>query len=297
MKICVLILVLTISNLAMANPRLTTLKDPGTPNYSSLIASVSYASNTAYFGRTYGLQTPLIGADLTYTTAKKLWFNIAAYSYYNEPSSEYDFGVGYDKKFNEKVKAGISYYHFEFPSTSVVPKSVSSDLISGYIKLSLRNFYSTLSTGYRFGESNDFYLSWMNSLYFEKDSIGRKLHSLSIEPRAGITLGTKEFSRVAEVKQITSKGNKGKGKNKKNETSPTIFTGTSPSTINRFVPLYFDFNIPITYYIKSFDLELRPRLLIPVNVDPGENSGPAFIMNATVYYNLYFNKKANKKTS
>ncbi|MFC7667217.1 hypothetical protein ACFQT0_07140 [Hymenobacter humi] len=182
--------------------------DTDTAPHGGATASLSYGTNSSFFGRTQTTRFPYVAGELTYKSRVGLWGSAVSYNLLNTTSfvDETDLSVGWDGDLSKTVDASLSYSHFLFAANSPLVKSSVNNSIDSYLGWDWGYVYSRLNAAYLFGDTNDFFLVLDNSRNFEIERVFTPRGYLSIEPRVSLTAGTQRFAEIS-LEQQKLRGN------------------------------------------------------------------------------------------
>ena len=248
-------------------------------------ASLSYGTNSSFFGRTQTTRFPYVAGELTYKSRVGIWGSVVSYNLLNTTSfvDETDLSVGWDGDLSKTVDASVSYSHFLFAANSPLVKSSVNNSIDSYLGWDWGYVYSRLNAAYLFGETNDFFLVLDNSRNFEIERVFTPRGYLSIEPRVSLTAGTQRFAETS-LEQQKLRGNAPR-------TTPGRGNGggagtTVTTTPTRFRALNYELRVPVTYSLGALSLQVAWRYAVPVNLLPDDVSVARSYFTTSLSLNL-----------
>ncbi|MBJ6117105.1 hypothetical protein JAO76_02805 [Pontibacter sp. BT310] len=235
--------------------------------------AIEAANNSSFFGRNTATQYPYAAATLTYAHASGFWVSATSYQLFNTKDyiDETDLSVGYSFAISKRMTGNLSYSRFFFSENAPMVKSVTENAASLNTTLDWKYLYSSLTTSYFFGESNDLIVQFENSRYIGLNPIWNGRNPVGLDPKIGVTGGTQEFSETYTVERKKELGDwfedvltPGKGNNPK--------TTTTTTTKHKFQVLSYDLYVPLVIMLGNFELEPTYRYSIPVNKLEGDES-------------------------
>ncbi|MBB6611251.1 hypothetical protein H7F15_09405 [Pontibacter sp. Tf4] len=235
--------------------------------------ALEVANNSSFYGRNTATQYPYAAATLTYAHASGFWASATSYQLFNTKDyiDETDLSVGYSFAISKRMAGNLSYSRFFFSENAPMVKSVTENAASLNTTLDWKYLYSSLTTSYFFGESNDLIVQFENSRYIGLNPLWNGKNPVGLDPKIGITGGTQEFSETYTVERKKELGDwfedvltPGKGNNPK--------TTTTTTTKHKFQVLSYDFYVPLVVMLGNFELEPTYRYSIPVNKLEGDES-------------------------
>ncbi|MFZ4706260.1 MAG: hypothetical protein ACOYMF_09675 [Bacteroidales bacterium] len=243
---------------------------------SSLIFSIDALSSAIYSGRNYGVEQMGLNPSITYN--HKTGLTLSVYSYGMEKTkgliTETDMGVSFIKRIGTKLTVAPGYtYIFNRIQSEKMLYSVLN-LAAGFNTsiFSINNYVGFCFGGGRTSWYEEFSLSkYISLLYREKAS-------LAISPTVVGIMGT----RYALT----------------NESANVVYPALipEPTESNKFSPLCYGFQLPVTFTHKQFSLTLTQHYDIPVNViKPMESSIPGNPYYITGKLSITLSKKSNKQ--
>jgi hypothetical protein len=258
-----------------------------------LMAETSFGSNSVFFGRANATKLPFASAGLTYSFNRNFYISFTNSTILSgtEGMSFQDVSTGFSKNLTDKLTGSISYTRFFFGAESFLLQSSTTNLADAFLSYDWNFLYTTAGVMTIFGGVNDYFLVINNSRYFGIDSVFSKKDIVSFEPSFGIIAGTQSFATLGT--ETTADGaappsGKRPGKKPGNGTTNTETSGDiNPS---RFNILSYELNLPVTYTINNFSLELNWKYIIPVNVTQGAPAFNLSVFTASMYY-IFRNKK------
>ena len=212
-------------------------------------ATLSYGSNSAYFGRTQAKPFPYLATDLTYTTKEGLYASAGLYNLLNTPLllDETDLTVGWAGNLSKTVDASVSYSRFVFPAGSELVKSSVNNSLDATVGQDWGPFYSRLSAAYLFGKSTSFadgFLTLENSRSFEIPHVFSADDYFTVEPTVSAAAGTQSFVEASLTKRH----------------------GARARNIRNFSVVDYEFAVPLTYTLGKVAVEAGWRYVVPVNL-------------------------------
>lgn len=212
-------------------------------------ASLTYGSNSAYFGRTQATAFPYLATGLSYTSKGGLFAAASVYNLLNTPVAfdETDVSVGWAGDLSKTLDASVSYSRFVFAAGSELVKSSVNNSLDAYVGQDWGPFYSRLSGAVLFSRSvgsADGFLTLENSRYVEVPHVFRAVDYFSVEPTVSLSAGTQSF-----VEASLSKRHGGRAR-----------AGRSFSVVD------YEFALPLTYTLGKVAVEAGWRYVIPVHL-------------------------------
>lgn len=231
------------------------------------------ADNSSFYGRNTATRYPYAAATLTYAHRSGFWASATTYQLFETKDyiDETDVSVGYSFPISKRMNGNLSYSRFFFSENAPMVKSVTENAATVTTTLDWKYLYTSLSTSYFFGESNDLIVQFENSRYIGLNPIWKGKNPVGLDPKIGITGGTQEFSETYTVERKKEIGdvfdgvlNPGKDKEPEKTTTTT--------TKHKFQVLSYDFYVPLVVMLGNFELEPTYRYSVPVNKLEGDES-------------------------
>jgi hypothetical protein len=265
----------------------TALSDSTVTKRNSWTIGLEAANNSSFYGRNAPVRYPYAAATLTYSYFNGFWASATAYQLFDTEDfvDETDVSIGYSFNIGKRINANLSYSHFFFSENAPIVKSVTENALTAYAALDWNILYSSLTTSYFFGNSNDVFLVLENSRYIGLNNLWRGKNPVGLDPKIGITAGTQEFSETYTVERKRELAEKigggglggigggilnpggGSGNNNGGTT-----TTTTTETKHDFKVLNYDLQIPLVIMLGNFEIEPTYRYSIPVNKLEGDES-------------------------
>jgi hypothetical protein len=242
---------------------------------NSLTVELDYISNSSFYGRNGGVKYPFLMFSTDFQTKKNVWVS-SSFSHLIDTGkfiNEINLSAGWDFELNDRIDGSISYAHYFFSSSSPLVKTSANNSIVGSIGYDWGFVYTTLSPNFVFGHSNDIFIAFGNSRYFEKVSIFGKEDFISFEPKFSIIAGTQNFDRHYVVRKENSNG--------KGNPNPHIVQAGGDSS---FKIIDYELSLPLTYSTGNLSFESRYIFSLPVNVIEGDPSKTNSAYSFAVYY-------------
>jgi hypothetical protein len=230
------------------------------------------ANNSSFYGRNTVTKYPYAAATLTYAHRSGFWASATSYQLFETKDyiDETDVSVGYSFPISKRMNGNLSYSRFFFSENAPMVKSVTENAASLSTTLDWKYLYTSLTTSYFFGESNDLIVQFDNSRYIGLNPIWNGRNPVGLDPKISVTGGTQEFSETYTVERKKELGDyfediitPGKGSPK---------TTTTTTTKHKFQVLSYDLYVPLVVMLGNFELEPTYRYSIPVNKLEGDES-------------------------
>ena len=250
-------------------------------------ASLSYGTNSSFFGRTQTTRFPYVAGELTYKSRVGIWGSAVSYNLLNTTSfvDETDLSVGWDGDLSKTVDASVSYSHFLFAANSPLVKSSVNNSIDSYLGWDWGYVYSRLNAAYLFGDTNDFFLVLDNSRNFEIEQVFTPRGYLSIEPRVSLTAGTQRFAETS-LEQQKLRGNAPRTGPGRGNGGSGGGTTTVTTTTTHFRALNYELRVPVTYSLGAVSMQVAWRYAVPVNLLPDDVSVARSYFTTSLSLNL-----------
>jgi len=213
-------------------------------NYQFLYVSVNYNSNTYFSGREIGLDQFNLSPQISYVHSKGFFASLSG-TYYNEFIPSWDVTsvtAGYGHNIgsgNFRYYLAYSKYFYENDLVNPYTNSIGSGLSVGNKK---RTLGTQLSAYYLFGEEQSIQVSL--SSYGSIPIINSRNNRLKLRPQLSIITG----KQTIELARITVQDD-------------LIMTDYVENEI--FDLINIQFNIPLQYSSKAFDVELGYNINFP----------------------------------
>ena len=215
-------------------------------------ASLSYGSNSAYFGRTQATAFPYAATNLAYSATSGLFASVEFYNLLNTAPllDETDVSGGWTGNFSKTVDASASYSRFVFATGSELVKSSVNNSVDAYVGKDWGPFYSRLNGSYLFGKSlsGDGFLTVESSRYVEYSSLFTAKDYISVEPQVSVAAGTQSFAEAGLTKRH----------------------GTRARSSSSFGIVDYELSVPLTYTLGKVALDAGWRYVVPVNLPPDD---------------------------
>ncbi|GAC1303976.1 MAG: hypothetical protein NVSMB24_10760 [Mucilaginibacter sp.] len=255
---------------------------------------LTYNSNSVYLGRTDSVTIPVYNLGATYTLKNGIFFS-GTVNYV--PSREFDkldggaIETGYNFE-HDNLSGGItvSKYFSSFNSTQLI--SALDAVIGAELSYNLFDVITpSAHIDYVLGNGggNDLILTGGIAHDFTIAKPFAAHDQLSIEPAIHFNAGSQNFYNtyvIRKQKSETARKNfrsKGKGNgNVVTTTSTQVTTGTT--NFNKFEVLAYEFNLPFTYTVKKFAVEVNPVYAIAVHKIDDNGTNTFYVPNTSVFY-------------
>lgn len=259
---------------------------------SMWVLGLFFGNNSSYLGRYQSKRLPYYTADISYMHKSGLWASAMACQVLNSASfvDEVDVMGGYNFDISKKMDGSIYYSRYFFSAESELMKASVANALNASAGYDWNYVYSNLNLSYIFGGANDFFLTFDNSRYFEKDKLFHKSDYISFEPKLSVIAGTQTFvethyTRKGAIAPPTGGGGGGGGKSPVGGGGET--TSLTESVTSKFNVLSYEFSLPVTYTISNLSFEVAGRYSVPVNLPAGDPSVPQLFLTAGLFYIIY----------
>lgn len=269
--ICIVIFQLVLGNHLYAQN--TVADSAQSKGHNSIVFSIDVLSSVIYSGRNYGVEQ--MGFNPSVVFYHKSGFVLNMYSYGMQKTegliTETDLGIAYKFQIHPKMTLTPGYAYL---FNRVQEEKVLFNVFNLGTGLDLKIFSINNYLGFSFGGGRtswyeEFSIArYVNLLYREKGSI-------AVSPTFVSILGTKYSSTFINYSE--------------SETSAQVESF-------KFLPLCLSFQLPFTFTLRSFSLNISPHYDIPLNIDkPLESnlSGNPFFFTGSISYTLT-NKGKNR---
>lgn len=251
----------------------------------SASVGVSYGSDASFFGRTGPVKYPFLNANAIYNTKSGIFAYGSAYKVLGSIPivDEVDLGAGYFYHFSRGFEGNFSYTRFIFDRNALIIKSASSNDINLNNSYTWKLFRSSVILDYLFGQSNDFFVTFITSKYIETNwSVFDDKDYLSFNPSINIILGTQNFVQKYSI------NHPGRFDFDADDiVGPPIGPRKNAERNSQFNALNYSFKIPIAYNRPHYTFEFTYRYSIPVNVEGILKNHKESFYNLTFYYVFY----------
>ncbi len=279
-------------------------------NYSSLIFSFDYSSNTNTFGNfNTGSAQPFYSPSVSFFS--KSGFDISILPAFidnsdvtsTEMTSELDLMAGYNFHPAKNLSIYPGYTHIFYSKNSYSLKSVISDIIQMDMTYQLNWYSPSLSVSYLIGKKNTFYASLENSFSIDFEKVPGKNALLSLQPGFDLNFSDINYYNdllltdylnsavinylverwLTRFPWLTDEQIKTRLYNYELQQNPNIFDEQySLTTISLMLPVY--------YMTGNFSFNLTLYSSVPVNESEFLSSDIQFYLNAGVSYSIDFLK-------
>jgi len=259
---------------------------------TKLEISIEGLSRAIYSGRNYGVNQYGLNPGILFNHKSGLNLNFYSYGMSETPGllTETDLGASFTFHISRilNITPGYTYLINSEDSSAILKHSLNVATSLELPFISLNNYLA-----FSFGTSTAWYDEVTASKYFSLLSKGKT--NLAVSPTFVWVLGTKmalttigHGSTAYQQKVYRTVGN-GKGKRK----SGTTTTSTEVDTSQNFMPLSYEFLLPITISYRTLAFTLIPHFSIPVNLAPAESTltGNPFYLTAKITYPVPFAAK------
>lgn len=244
------------------------LKKIESNNY--MILSTAYVNRANFMSRDFGQKTPLFFTDLLYWHKSGIYLNAVVSKFMDSKLSwQNGLGLGYSSTLSSKVDLDLSYHHFFGASNLNSSGKDQIGMVQGTWGLDWGLLYSTTQALYLINDPGDFFIVSRHSRYFEFDRRIRGDGIFSFESQATFFLGTSNYYQLGGY-ELTQKE----------------FLATRNFTVQGV-----DLSIPITLNKGSFEFQVEPKWVVPLQVPRYDVSSSNFQFTLKATYLLALRKK------
>jgi hypothetical protein len=235
-----------------------------------LVLSTGYLSRANFMSRDFGQKIPLSSTELLFWHHSGIYLTAIA-SKFVDPALSWQngMGLGYSTSLSPKVDVDLSYHHFFGASNLNSSGKDQIGILQGTWGLDWGILYSSTQAIYLVNDPGDFFLVSRHSRYFEFDRRIGGVAVFSFEPQATFFLGTSNYYRIGGY-----------------ELSQKEYSAT-----RNFLLQGMDFSIPLTLSSGSFEFQLEPKWVLPVQVPQYDVSSSNFQLALKATYTFALRKK------
>lgn len=171
-----------------------------TDKESSIVIGTDYASNTNTFGHFNNfVKQPLLSPYVSYYGKRGLLVSGLANFVGNsdstntKTSSEFDFQLGYRWNITDHFSIVPSLTHFFYSANSNSLKSEFTDYFQVDLNAEVKWWYTSVSTGYIIGNSNQLIIIPQTGVYIQFDHILSKNNSLTFQPSVSCDFNNQDY--------------------------------------------------------------------------------------------------------
>lgn len=235
-----------------------------------IILSTAYVNRANFMSRDFGQKIPLFSTDLLYWHKSGIYLNAVASKFMDSNLSwQNGLGFGYSSTLSSKVDLDLSYHHFFGASNLNSSGKDQIGMLQGTWGLDWGLLYSTTQALYLINDPGDFFIVSRHSRYFEFDRRIGGVATFSFEPQVTFYLGTSNYFRIGGY-----------------ELSQKEYAAT-----RNFLLQGMDFSIPLSLSSGSFEFQLEPKWVIPVQVPQYDVSSSNFQLTLKATYTFALRKK------
>ena len=191
---------INLNNRLFSGYKIASAEDEEITDFSSLIFSFDYSTNTNTFGNfNNNIKQPYYSPSVSFFS--KYGFDISVLpSFINnsditssETTSELDLMAGYNFQPVKNLSIYPGYTHIFYSKNSYSLKSVISDIAQLDLTYQLKWYTPSLSSSYLIGEKNTFYISWQNSFNIDFENVPGKDALFTLQPGFDINFSDKNY--------------------------------------------------------------------------------------------------------
>ncbi len=235
-----------------------------------LIVSTGFINRANFMSRDFGQKLPLTTTELLF------WHNSGIYvtglaSKFIDPNLSWQngLGLGYSVSISPRLDVDVSYHHFFGASNLNSSGKDQIGMLQGTWGLDWGLLYSTTQAFYLINDPGDFFVVSRHSRYFEFDRRIGGVATFSFEPQVTFYLGTSNYYRIGGY-----------------ELSQKEYAAT-----RNFLLQGMDLSIPLSLSSGSFEFQLEPKWVIPVQVPQYDVSSSNFQLTLKATYTFALRKK------
>lgn len=250
---------------------LDSLKDSSSVESNNyLIASTGFINRANFMSRDFGQKLPLSSTELLFWHNSGIYLTALA-SKFMDPNLSWQngLGLGYSVSISPRVDADVSYHHFFGASNLNSSGKDQIGMLQGTWGLDWGILYSSTQAIYLVNDPGDFFLVSRHSRYFEFDRRIGGVATFSFEPQVTFYLGTSNYYRIGGY-----------------ELSQKEYVAT-----RNFLLQGMDVSIPLSLSSGSFEFQLEPKWVIPVQVPQYDVSSSNFQLALKAIYTFAIRKK------
>jgi hypothetical protein len=250
---------------------LDSLKDSSSVESNNyLIASTGFINRANFMSRDFGQKLPLSSTELLFWHNSGIYLTALASKFMDSDLSwQNGLGLGYSVSISPRVDADVSYHHFFGASNLNSSGKDQIGMLQGTWGLDWGILYSSTQAIYLVNDPGDFFLVSRHSRYFEFDRRIGGVATFSFEPQVTFYLGTSNYYRIGGY-----------------ELSQKEYAAT-----RNFLIQGMDFSIPLSLSSGSFEFQLEPKWVIPVQVPQYDVSSSNFQLALKATYTFAIQKK------
>jgi hypothetical protein len=297
----------TINNHLFFNRTISLKENEKIPDFSSLIFSFDYSTNTNTFGNFNNeIKQPYYSPSVSYFS--KYGFDLSILPSFiknsdatlSESTSELDLMAGYNFQPLKNLSIYPGYTHIFYSENSYSLKSVISDIAQLDLSYQLKWYNASLSSSYLMGEKNTFYFSVQNSFSIDFERVPGKNALLSLQPGIDLNISDKnyyndilisDYLNSPVINYLVQRWLNRFPNLTEEQIKDRLYNLENPDAFNvQYALTSVSLILPIYYMIGDFSFNLTFYTSIPVYQSDFLSSDVQFYLNAGISYSIDFQK-------
>lgn len=248
--------------------------------YNFLLIDARWQNQFAFWGRTYGLETPFASTSLLYYLHYNLWISGSGFFFFHEDIPiQTGLSIGYAQALSEKIDWNISYSQFFIVDNSIPSSARTVGYFQTSFGLDWGILFSTIQIHALLNKNSDVFFTTQHSRYFQFNRPLWKKVKVSFEPKASLTFGTNHFDYAEGI--IVAPGG--------GVSVPTQNDSTAPNE-SKIKALNWDFMFPLKFEVGLFTIESSWRYSAPLNTTSSDPSKPLHLFMVGINYFIPFQR-------
>jgi hypothetical protein len=283
--------------------------DPTGQSYHAFMFSADYASNTNVLGNFSNFsRQPYYSPSVSFFSKWGADISLIGYAVDNSDDSldhfttEMDLVLGYGFEPVRNLNIYVNYSHFVYSRNSNSMKSIFSDDIHMDADYTYKFADLGVTTGYLTGQQHTFYLSLHNYYLVNFDHVLFRKGYLSLQPGIDINFGDYEYLNMYYLDELRENGNFSryltlnpymrryvyfqKLKHPEERREQILYNFLREKAKDTFKLTSASLNLPVSYTLGNFTLNLGFYVCIPVNQPDYLNNELQFFLNMGLTYLL-----------
>ncbi|HSJ69679.1 MAG TPA: hypothetical protein VK921_18500 [Anditalea sp.] len=265
-KITFLLTLFILSGHVSAQDTDSVTSEPIEDKYDFVILSGKYHNAFTFFGRDFGQSVPFLSSDLMYFFHSGFYINASGFKFLDtDLPIQSSLSLGYRRDLTKNTDLNVSYSQFLVSGNSTVAGIQNLGLLQTTFGLDWNYLYSTIQVQGLFSDRPDIFLSSQHSRFFQFDQKLFNAITVSFEPKFTLTAGSSRFYNLGDYPELDE---------------------SEIQKLEKLNILSWDFNLPVTFEYKSFEMEVFSRYVAPLNTPEFDQSRNRFIHGIQLNYFL-----------
>ncbi|MEX2594271.1 MAG: hypothetical protein WD426_15980 [Anditalea sp.] len=240
------------------------IKEPKKEVYDFIILSGKIHNTFTFLGRDFGQAIPFVSTDVMYYFNSGWFINSSGFKFLDtELPLQSSLSVGYQREISSYTNINFSYSQFLVSGNSSVAGIQNLGFLQSTFGWDWNYMYSTIQAQFLFSENPDFFFVSQHSRYFQFDQKLFNKITVSFEPKFSLTAGTSRYYLLGEFPERED---------------------TASKEMEKIQLLNWDFSLPVSFGLRSLDLEIFTKYVSPLNVPEFDSSSSRFVYGLQLNY-------------